>query len=183
MAQPAGVAEVADPKGAIPEEEGLEQGRVLSLYGDSGWGWRVRDGKHIDGHFADELVVASAELIRERWNPSPFPTWITCVPSHTHPDLLTSFSAELGEALGLPFVEAVAKIRETRPQKTRENSAQQLLNIYGAFSLTGRQRSGSVLLVDDIVDSRWTLTVVGQLLRRGGTGPVFPYALALARGK
>ena len=41
-------------------------------------------------------------------------------------------------------------------------------------------RSGPVLLVDDLVDSRWTLTVAGSLLRDAGAGPVFPFALAVA---
>ena len=35
-------------------------------------------------------------------------------------------------------------------------------------------------LVDDLVDSRWTLTVAGSLLREEGSGPVFPFALAVA---
>jgi ATP-dependent DNA helicase RecQ len=40
-----------------------------------------------------------------------------------------------------------------------------------------------VLLVDDLVDSRWTLTVAGSLLRGAGSGPVLPFALAEARGR
>jgi ATP-dependent DNA helicase RecQ len=35
-----------------------------------------------------------------------------------------------------------------------------------------------VLLVDDLVDSRWSLTVAGRLLRRAGAGPVLPFVLA-----
>jgi ATP-dependent DNA helicase RecQ len=174
---------LGEPSGAIPADERVEEGRVLSLYGDAGWGWMVRDGKHVEGRFSDDLVVASAEVIRDRWGPAPYPTWLTWVPSHSHPELLSDFASRLGDVLGLPSVEALAKDRETRPQKTRENSAQQVRNIFGAFSLTGRQRSGSVLLVDDIVDSRWTLTIAGQLLRRGGADAVFPFALALAKGK
>jgi len=42
---------------------------------------------------------------------------------------------------------------------------------------------GPVLLVDDIVDSRWTLTVAGWLLQTRGSGPVFPFALAVAAGR
>ena len=38
---------------------------------------------------------------------------------------------------------------------------------------------GAVFLVDDFVDSRWTLTIVTALLRQGGSGQVFPLALAL----
>jgi ATP-dependent DNA helicase RecQ len=39
--------------------------------------------------------------------------------------------------------------------------------------------SGSVLLIDDMVDSRWTMTVASWLLRSNGSGVVFPLALAL----
>lgn len=38
---------------------------------------------------------------------------------------------------------------------------------------------GPVLLVDDMVDSRWTLTVATWLLRTHGAGEVWPLALAL----
>ena len=37
-----------------------------------------------------------------------------------------------------------------------------------------------VLLVDDIVDSRWTLTVIAALILEAGSGPVWPLALAAA---
>jgi ATP-dependent DNA helicase RecQ len=43
-------------------------------------------------------------------------------------------------------------------------------------------RSGSVLLIDDIVDSGWTMTVVADLLRANGAAEVFPLALATAGG-
>jgi ATP-dependent DNA helicase RecQ len=35
-----------------------------------------------------------------------------------------------------------------------------------------------VLVVDDLVDSRWTLTVVGAALLEAGSGPVSPFVLA-----
>jgi ATP-dependent DNA helicase RecQ len=35
-----------------------------------------------------------------------------------------------------------------------------------------------VLLVDDLVDSRWTLTVVSAALLESGSGPVSPFVLA-----
>jgi ATP-dependent DNA helicase RecQ len=37
-----------------------------------------------------------------------------------------------------------------------------------------------VLLLDDVVDSGWTLTMAAVLLRQYGSGPVFPFALAKA---
>jgi ATP-dependent DNA helicase RecQ len=39
-------------------------------------------------------------------------------------------------------------------------------------------RRGPVLLVDDMVDSRWTLTVAAWLLRSHRGGEVWPLALA-----
>jgi ATP-dependent DNA helicase RecQ len=36
-----------------------------------------------------------------------------------------------------------------------------------------------VLLVDDLSDSRWTITVAGRELRRAGAASVLPFVLAL----
>ena len=64
-----------------------------------------------------------------------------------------------------------------------ENSAQQMTNIAGAFEvIPGSIDQGPVLLVDDIVDSRWTLTECAFVLRTAGSGPVFPVALATTAG-
>jgi ATP-dependent DNA helicase RecQ len=62
-----------------------------------------------------------------------------------------------------------------------ENSAQQARNVDGAFVLEPDPLPRSpVLLVDDIVDSGWTFAVAAWLLRSGGSGEVFPLALAEA---
>lgn len=44
-------------------------------------------------------------------------------------------------------------------------------NVHGAFAVSRGLPGGPVLLVDDIHDSRWTLTVVGAELRSAGYGP------------
>ena len=41
-----------------------------------------------------------------------------------------------------------------------------------------RDADGPVLLVDDLVDSRWTLTVAARTLRQAGADAVLPFALA-----
>jgi ATP-dependent DNA helicase RecQ (EC 3.6.1.-) len=48
-----------------------------------------------------------------------------------------------------------------------------------------KAKSGTarVLLVDDMVDSRWTFTILAAMLRYAGTGPVFPCALTDTRSK
>jgi ATP-dependent DNA helicase RecQ len=63
------------------------------------------------------------------------------------------------------------------------NSVLQLANARATLGLdpAAAVPGGPVLLVDDLVDSRWTLTVAGALLRERGSGPVHPFALAEAR--
>ena len=64
-----------------------------------------------------------------------------------------------------------------------ENSAQQMTNIAGVFdAVEGTIVPGPVLLVDDMVDSRWTFTECAFVLRTAGSGPVFPVALATTAG-
>ena len=167
------------PTGAIPADQQLEPGRVLSMYGDGGWGSLVRDAKHAGGP-SDEIVKALADLYL-RWRPEPEPTWITFVPSHSS-DLVRRAAEGLSSILDLPLVEAVQSSAGRAPQKQMENSSQQLANVYGSVVVNPSVPAGPVLLVDDIVDSRWTLTVVGAALRAAGSGPVFPLVLAMAVG-
>jgi len=155
-----------------------QPGKALCVWGDAGWGGMVRQGKYRDGYFADELVAACVEMVSE-WNPQPRPTWVTCVPSLRHPDLVPNFARRLASALGLPFHTVLAKTDNRPEQKTMANSTQQARNIDGSLALNGQPvPHGPVLLVDDMVDSRWTLTVSAWLLRNGGGGEVWPMALS-----
>ena len=54
----------------IPSDEVVADGRVLAVWGDSGWGKLVRQGKLHTGSFDDRLVSALAELVEE-WSPEP----------------------------------------------------------------------------------------------------------------
>ena len=171
-----------EPHGVIPEELRHEEGRILSLYSDGGWGKMVKQGKSETGVFSDELVRAAAQLLR-RWRPQPAPRWVTCIPSLNHPELVASFAERLAAELHLPFRPVVHKTRHTQPQKEMENSAMQVKNIWGAFAVSGALARDPVLLIDDMIDSRWTLAVVARDLRAGGSGAVIPFALADSRGR
>ena len=155
-----------------------QPGKALCVWGDAGWGGLVRQGKYHDGHFSDDLVAACVKMIKE-WNPQPSPTWVTCVPSLRHPELVPNFAQRLAAALGLPFHMVIVKTDERPEQKTMANSTQQARNIDGSLALNGQPiPPGPVLLVDDMVDSRWTLTVAAWLLRKSGSGAVWPMALS-----
>ena len=165
-------------RGASPISFQSQPGKALCVWGDAGWGGLVRRGKYHDGRFSDDLVGACVKMIRE-WNPQPEPTWVTCVPSLRHPELVPNFAQRLAVALGLPFHRVIAKTDDRPEQKTMANSTQQARNIDGSLALNGQPvPHGPVILVDDMVDSRWTLTVAAWLLRKSGSGEVHPLALA-----
>ena len=175
---PVGVEAV---RGAIKPAERLEDGRALCRWGDGGWARDVRHGKQVAGRFDDDLVASLATMVRT-WQPQPAPTWVTCVPSQRNEHLVPDLARRVAAELGLPFLEVLTPIGSPAPQNAMQNSAQQVSNIVAAFHVGHEVPSGPVLLVDDIVESRWTLTVVGRLLRLAGSGAVFPVALASATG-
>jgi len=167
------------PHGQISPERQLRPGRVLSVYGDGGWGGLVKQAKYHHHHCPDELVDAVVRMI-QHWRPDPAPAWVTCVPSTTTPELVPDLARRVAAELGLEFHEVVHRVRPGSPQKEMENSAQQFRNVDGAFAVATPVPLGPVLLIDDIVDSRWTLTTVGVAIRAAGGGPVYPVGLAQA---
>jgi ATP-dependent DNA helicase RecQ len=175
-----------DHRGRIADKHRLEAGRVLCRWGRAGWGPLVEQGKLHDGRFDDRLVRAAAELITDQWAPSPAPEWVTWVPSHRYPTLVSDLAHRLARVLGLPAHEAAAIVGHPPSQRTRNNSAQQAANALAAYEVpgpvpAGPVPAGPVLLVDDLVHSQWTLTVVGMLLRQAGAGAVHPFALATSQ--
>jgi len=153
-----------------------EPGRALSRWGEAGWGEIAMHGKK-SGHFSSNLIDASAKLIMQRWNPNPFPGWVTYVPSKRHPELVPEFAIQLAKKLGLPCVNAVKIIKDNHPQKTMENSDFRCKNLDGVFEIEPKISSEPVFLIDDAFDSGTTFMVISALLRRAGSGPVYPFAI------
>jgi ATP-dependent DNA helicase RecQ len=161
----------------IAADRNLQPGKVLCMWGDAGWGDLVRIGKRRDGHFSNDLVAACAALVRE-WAPIPAPEWVTNIPSLRHPNLVPDFARRLAAALNLPFHSVLEKTDDRPAQKEMANASQQAGNVDGSLRIQHNVLHGPVLLVDDMVDSRWTLTVAAYLLTSSGSGPVYPLALA-----
>ncbi len=172
-----------DRKSTIPKEEQNAPGRALCYYGDAGWGKLVREGKYVHNHFCDDLVRASTDLILSRWQADPPPEWVTAIPSRRHPHLVPNLAQRLAKALDLPFIPALVRAQDAPEQKTMANSTMQARNVRGTLAISANIPSGPVLLVDDIVDSRWTLTLAGWLLRTHGSGIVYPFVLARATAR
>ena len=171
------------PGKRIDREHRAQPGRVLCVWNDAGWGRLVSRGKLQDGRFSNELVSACVALLRE-WCPDPSPTWVAAIPSTRHPHLVPDFAHRLADALDLPFSNVLEKKGARPEQKAMENSDRQARNVLGSLSVADDAiLPGPVLLVDDVVDSRWTFTVAAWELRRRGCDPVWPLALANAGGR
>ena len=178
---PAGIDEA---KGRIPKEEQVQPGRALGLLGDGGWGSVVagllRTG---DAEVSDEVAAAAVALVRA-WAPGgatavPIVTWI---PSTARPTLVESLARRIATGLGWEHQALVRRVRPMPPQAEMANSAQQVRNVFRAFGVVDPPPGRPLLVVDDVAESRWTLTVVGGQLIRAGSGPVFPFVLAKAGG-
>ncbi|MBW6411013.1 RecQ family ATP-dependent DNA helicase [Clostridium sp. YB-6] len=173
---PAGVIDEKAKK--IPLEEQNEIGRVLADYGDSGYGIMIEEDKYKNKYFRDELVDATIELINNKWDELDKIDCVAAVPSLKRSELVKSFAKRVAEKLKVDFIDVIIKPKETEQQKTMENSNMQAKNAYNAFLVTDDIHYENVLLIDDMVDSGWTLTVCGAMLKKKGAIKVYPYALA-----
>lgn len=153
-----------------------ELGYALSSWKDGGWGNLVAQGKK-EGRFSDDLIAPMVEMINKQQYIKR-PEWVTYIPSPRHPNLVKNFAHQLAQALNVPCLDALS-VKKVKPeQKTMANSFHQSKNLDGAFAInTGNIYSSPVWLIDDAVDSRWTFTIAGALLRRHGVQQVVPMAL------
>lgn len=158
-----------------------ETGICLSRYGHPVYGELVKRGKYVDNGFCDRLVDKSAEVL------SPFIaehgiTALTYVPS-LRSNIVPEFAQKLANKLSIPCLCLLEKT-SAKQQKEMENSSFQCENAQKSFSLLENASVPErVLLVDDMVDSRWTLTVCGNILTNAGAEQVYPFALAATSKK
>lgn len=154
-----------------------QQGFCISKYGDAGYGELVKQGKYSkEMRFCDELVGKSVDILRPFIREHKI-THICCVPSRRS-ELVKDFAARVAESLKLDFVDILEKT-PAKQQKEMENSAYQCANAYKSFFVKENVTAPrNILLIDDIVDSRWTFTVCGYRLMEAGAENIYPFALA-----
>ena len=185
---PTGLTQV---KGRIAIERQPQHGRALARLGDGGWNPIVdKLILAIDAGDAvvvpDQLVTAIAAILN-RWDWSSRPTWICPMPSRRRSSLIDNVAEALGVLGKLPVHRALMASASAAPdhvfQSDQANSAHQVLNVWERFAVDRSQLPppevlvGPVLVVDDEIDSRWTITVAAWQLTGAGAGPVLPFAL------
>ncbi|GAB3625125.1 RecQ family ATP-dependent DNA helicase [Mariniluteicoccus endophyticus] len=188
---PSGMDRMGVPvKGKIRPEEAVAEGRAIARLTDLGHGGSLRrlfapgpDGEPVDGEITPELARACIEVLKG-WGWNERPVAVVNVPSATRPRLVRSVAAglaQVGRLVDLGELDLVPGL----PQPQRGNSAYRLGQVWGRFAVGDELAArladvpGPVLLVDDRVDSRWTMAVAGRVLRSAGAPAVLPFALAL----
>ena len=154
-----------------------QEGICLSKYGEVGYGEMVKKDKYSgQERFNDELIKRSYEVLKPLVVNKKI-SHITNVPS-LRSIIVEDFTKRLASELGITYVSKLGK-RKAEPQKNMQNSSYQYQNAYESFYIKDySSMPQKLILVDDIVDSKWTITVCGFLLIEKGCGEVYPFALA-----
>src|SRR4051794_19325829 len=186
---PTGLASIGIPlSGRISADEQTSPGRAIGRLSDIGWGAALRKVLHEhaeDRGLPDELLNAAIEVLRT-WGWEQRPAAVVAVPSRTRPMLVTTLGERLAAVGRLQWLGALDRIDNDDRPVSRTNSAQRVRALHGRFAVTPQQAQAlndldepAVLLVDDRVDTGWTMALAGRELRRAGAAAVLPFALAL----
>jgi ATP-dependent DNA helicase RecQ len=169
-------------KGNIAPAERMQQGRALARLTDLGWGNTLRTvfaPSTPDAPATPALLAACVRVLAD-WGWDERPVAVVSVPSRRHPLLVDSVARGLAAAGRLDYLGALDLAGEGPRGESGGNSAYRLAGVWSAFAVGALELpAGPILLVDDLADSRWTLTVAARLLRKAGASSVLPFALAL----
>ncbi len=154
----------------------LAPGRALAFADDPAWHEELVSMWRSDEPAPTAVLDGCVEVLR-RWSKSwQRPVAVVAMPSRRYPRLVGSVAEHLARVGRLPLVDA---LEVSGPAPTVEASS-----AVRARDLLARTRlrpdvgfDGPVLLVDDIIRSRWTATVAGALLADVGATAVLPLAL------
>ncbi|MGQ9347709.1 MULTISPECIES: RecQ family ATP-dependent DNA helicase [Mycolicibacterium] len=177
---PTGLAKLGiDLSGKITD--GPAPGRVIGRLTDLGWGARLRRLLDAEDAEAPEEVVQAAVKVLASWDWETRPSAVMAVDSDTHPQLISSLARRLSELGRLTDLGVLRYTPDRRPV-TASNSAYRVAALHGAFSAPDpalmAQVGGPVLLVDDLADSGWTITMAARVVRAAGAVQVLPFAVA-----
>ncbi|NUQ99448.1 MAG: DEAD/DEAH box helicase [Streptomyces sp.] len=195
---PTGMPSVGvDLKGKIPQSEQAHEGRALARLTDLGWGGTLREllgSSAPDQPVPPRLLGAMVNVLKQwaadeasgpGWSGAGRPAGIVTISSRSRPNLVASLAGGIAEIGRLPVVGSVERARDDG-HGGPGNSAWRLRSVHDAFVIgpeLGERlaaSAGPILLIDDLIDSGWTMAVVARMLRRSGAPAVLPLVLGLA---
>jgi ATP-dependent DNA helicase RecQ len=189
---PSGMKDLGiDASGKIPAARTAEPGRALGRLTDVGWGATLRallaEGAP-DEPVTPALTDAVVKVLAS-WDWAQRPGYVVTMPSRTRPRLVGSLGQRIAAIGRLTYLGGLGYATQDGPGPRRHNSAQRLASLWRALVVPDELRDAlaaatdaPVLLVDDQIDTGWTMTVAAALLRDAGAPAVLPLALATVTG-
>lgn len=185
-------------KGKIKPDESVSEGRILARLTDLGWGGALRElfaAGAPDRAVDPAMLQACVQVLREwsgaeggtPWSGVGRPAAVVSVPSRSKPQLVGTLAQGIAGIGQMPYLGQLQPQHGGPTGARGGNSAYRLAGVWDrlvvgpdlAQALAGLGGQ-PVLLVDDLIDSRWTMTVSARALRQAGVGAVLPLALAQA---
>jgi ATP-dependent DNA helicase RecQ len=158
--------------------DGPEPGRAIGRLTDLGWGERLR--RLLDDADAEvpETVVRAAVQVLAAWEWADRPVAVMGLDSDRHPQLIRSLTSRLAE-LGRLTDLGILRYAPTRRPVTAANSAYRVAALLDSWEPPDLGTvGGPVLLVDDLSDTGWTMTLAARVLRQAGAPAVLPLTVA-----
>lgn len=158
-----------------PNEEGL----ALAKYNDAGYGKMVSEDKYNADSFRGDLVDKAVEVLSTNIGKHGYGV-VTNIPSKRN-HKVSEFAKKVADRLGYEYRELIDSIGGEAQQKKMQNSYFQYTNALKKLKIKENisdLQGENIILIDDLVDSRWTLTIAGGLLHKAGAGKVYPFCLA-----
>lgn len=168
-----------EPRKKWPDMKNIKfinmKGICLSKYGEVEIGFIVKNCKLQQKNFPDKVIARAAEVIYPLITEHDI-KYLTFVPS-LRSNIVKNFAYRIAEVLNIECLDLLMKT-QAEPQKIMQNNFYQCENAKNSFSFRKIDIPDKIILIDDIVDSRWTLTVCGYKLMELGCKEVYPFALA-----
>ena len=176
--------------GKIPAGLTAEPGRALGRLTDIGWGATLRTmlAEGAPDEPVTRPVVDAMVKVLAGWDWTLRPAGVLTLPSRTRPRLITSLGQQIAGVGRLPYLGALGYADGPGPGPRRHNSAQRLSSLWHAFEIPAEVRDaitgldGPVLVIDDRIETGWTMTVAARLLRQAGASAALPLVLAVGGG-
>ncbi|MFF1633316.1 RecQ family ATP-dependent DNA helicase [Leifsonia sp. NPDC058248] len=170
-------------RGKIAPEELLSPGRALARLTDLGWGGPLRELLAADApdQACPPAVLTACIRVLADWSWAERPVAVVAMPSRRRPVFVESLARGFAEVGRLPFLGSLELVGGGPTGEPGGNSAFRLASVWEKFGVGSIDVPAGqpVLLVDDLVDSRWSITVAGRTLRQAGASAVLPFAAAL----
>lgn len=150
-----------------------KEGICLCRSGDEPFSQKITDGFEAD-RFDDELLEKSLAILKPIVEENGIIA-VTNVPSRKK--CVKDFAMRLAKRLNILYIEALTK-NDIKPQSDARSTAEKCENALHGYKIKkGITLPDKILLADDTVHSRWSLTVCGYTLMENGCKEVYPFAL------